>query len=238
MKNADAATQVWAAAHPNATPQEIAAKKDEFLTGAIPGPAGEALKLQAKDAQEFKDTAVQDYTTVQSKLNETENTINKLLEDPDHTVAALKDVTPTTGMGANLNPFLSQKTKDNAVLLNKLKASFSADQLANVKNVRNVREFNVLGQAATGGLDPASSREQILQTLQTMKNRILDARATSELAAGHKLTGDLIGHGNRDLLDPKSPYYNGATEEEAPKGGGARRRRPTYTYNKKTGQLE
>jgi len=240
MKNADAATQAWAQMHPNATPQEIAAEKTKMLTGIIPGPAGEAMKIQAKDKQEFQDNALQDYTGVQSKLNETENILNQLIKDPDHTVAALKDVVPTTGQYANLNPFLSQATADKAVLLNKLKSSLSADQLQNVKNVRNLREFNILGQAATGGLDPASSREQILQTLQTMKNRILDARATSELVVGHKLTGDLVGHGNRDLLDPNNPYYNGATEE-APAPGAAPAASSggkTYTYNPKTGLLE
>jgi len=236
QKNVDAAAVEYAKANPNATPEEIAQWKSRMMVGMLPGPAGEAMKVQAKDAQEFKDTATQDYTNVNSKLNETENILDQLLKDPDHTVAALKDVVPTTGQGANLNPFLSQATADKAVLLNKLKASFSADQLSNVKNVRNLREFNILGQAATGGLDAASSPEQILSTLQTMKSRILDARATAELAAGHKLTGNLVGHGNRDLLDPKNPYYNGATEEAAAPGAApSRGGGPHYVWSKDGG---
>ena len=239
MKNVEAAGNTWAQANPDASPADVAAYKSKLLTGIMPGPLGEAMKVQAKDVQEFKDTATQDYTTVQSKLNDTENTIKQLLADPTHTVAAIKDPVPTTGIGAQFNPFLSQATADKAVLLNKLKASLSADQLSNVKNVRNLREFQTLGTAATGGLDPASSSDQILSTLRTMQNKILDARATSELAVGHKLTGDLVGHGNRDLLDPKSPYYNGATEEAPAQGAPpASSGGKTYTYNPKTGQLE
>jgi hypothetical protein len=75
-----------------------------------------------------------------------------------------------------------------------------------------------------------------------MKDKILDARATAEMAAGHHLSGELVGHGNRDLIDPKNPYYNGATEDEKAKdgggGGSASGGGPTYTYNPKTGQLE
>ena len=237
MKNADAQTTQWQTANPGATPEEVAAHRASILSGMLPGPAGEAMKVQAKDKQEFQDTAMNDYTGVQSKLNDTENTIDQLLKDPTHTMAALKDPVPTTGMGANLNPFLSQATADQAVLLNKLKAQFSADALSTVKNVRNMREFTALGQAATGALDPASSQDQVMQALQTMKNKILDARATSELAAGHRLTGDLVGHGNRDLLDKTNPYYNGGSEAASPatSGGGGGK---TYTYNPKTGQLE
>ena len=241
MKNADAGAQVWAAANPGATQQQIAAKRDEYLTGAIPGPAGEKLKTQAKDSQEFKDTALQDYTPVQSKLNDTASVIDQLLKNPDATVAAVKDPVPTQGPYAQFNPFMSQKTIDQSVLISKLKAGFTGDSLSNVKNLRNRMEFETLGKAATGGLDPASSREQILQTLQTMKNKILDARATSELAVGHKLTGELVGHGNRDLLDPNNAYYNGGTEDAAPassSGGGSGGGSKTYTYNPKTGLLE
>jgi hypothetical protein len=239
MKNADAATQAWAQMNPNATPQEIAAQKTKMLTGIIPGPAGEALKVQAKDAQEFKDNATADYSTVQNKLNDTENTINQLLKNPDATVGALKTPLPTTGTIGNLMPglFVSQEEKNAAVLINKLKASFSADNLANVKNVRNQREFNTLAQAASGGLDAANSSDQIIQTLQTMKNKILDARATSEAAAGHHLTGELAGRANvRDLLNPSNPYYNGATEDKPAQGGGQQGGAgPRYIWDPKTG---
>ena len=101
-----------------------------------------------------------------------------------------------------------------------------------------MREFTALGQAATGALDPASSQDQVMQALQTMKNKILDARATSELAVGHQLTGDLVGHGNRDLLDKTNPYYNGGSEAASPAASGGGGGGKTYTYNPNTGQLE
>ena len=56
---------------------------------------------------------------------------------------------------------------------------------------------------------------RISQKAIDMLNDKFDAKATSELAVGHKLTGNLVGHGNRDLLSPTlpsgapNPYYNG-----------------------------
>ena len=98
----------------------------------------------------------------------------------------------------------------------------SADALANTKNVRNQREFATLGQAASGGLNAAASQGDFARTLADLKNKFLDAQATNELAAGHKLTGNLVGHGNGDLLQATlpngqpNPYYNGGSEEGNP----------------------
>ena len=74
-----------------------------------------------------------------------------------------------------------------------------------MKNVRNAREFNTLGQAATGGLDASASPDDFAKAIGDLKNKFLDAQATSELTVGHKLTGNLVGHGNRDLLSPTLP---------------------------------
>ena len=103
-----------------------------------------------------------------------------------------------------------------------------------------MREIDTLGKAATGGLTQASSKDQILQTLQDMKDKILDARATNEMSVGHHLSGNLVGRGQQDLMQPtlngqKNPFYNGATQDDKPSSGGGGK---TYTYNPKTGQLE
>ena len=172
------------------------------------------LETQATDVQKFKDTAMQDYTAVNSKLTDIQKYVDTLTADPDSTRKAM--LMPfTTGVGGALNPLVNQKVKDAAVALNKVRSALTAEGLSNVKNVRNVKEFTTLGQAATAGLDPAASPEEFNSALTNLKNRYLDAHATAEMSVGHKLTGDLVGHGNRDLLDPKSPYYNGATEEQA-----------------------
>ena len=239
VKLVDSAVADFRAGHPDATPEDIAKYRSGLISGALGGPAAEAMKVQAKDAQEFKDTAVEDYTSVNAKLGETQRTVDQLLKDPDHVMSALTTPLPTTGAGGYWNPITSQETKNKAILMEKLKATLTGDSLRDVKNVRNIREFETLGRALTAALDAANSKEQVVQALTDMKNKVLDARATAELAAGHHLTGELVGHGNRDLIDPKNPYYNGGSEDEkaATEGGGGGGS-PTYTYNPKTGQLE
>ena len=64
--------------------------------------------------------------------------------------------------------------------------------LSGVKNVRNVTEFNTLGQAATARLNPAATDKDFTAAIDTLSNRYLDAQATTELSVGHKLTGKLV----------------------------------------------
>ena len=135
----------------------------------------------------------------------------------------MSTVLPTTGVAGTWDPLIPQNVKDAAIALNKLKSALAAEGLSGVKNVRNIREFNTLAQAATAGLDPNASDGDFKSALNNLRNRYLDAQATTELSVGHKLTGELVGHGNRDLLDPKSPYFN---------GGLRRRRNPVRRRSK------
>jgi hypothetical protein len=181
-----------------------------------------AKTTQAKDVQEFRDNARQDYTGVHSKLTDMQQYVDTLKKNPAAAKEALAAFSPTTGKWGALNPLVSPEVKAAAIALQKIQASLKGEQLSGVKNVRNLQEFNILGQAATGGLDAAASDEDFGKAIDTLNDRYLDAQATLELSVGHKLTGKLVGHGNRDLLDPKNPYYAGSTEEEPPKdeGGG------------------
>ena len=160
----------------------------------------DAMATQAKQSQEFKDTATQDYTALNSKYTSLQPYIDTLVKDPTSAQAALASFQPTTGKWAALDPFVSDKVKAAANALQKIQSTMSADALANTKNVRNQREFSTLGQAASGGLNAAASQGDFVRTLADLKNKFLDAQATNELAAGHKLTGNLVGHGNGDLL--------------------------------------
>ena len=184
--------------------------------------AAAAQTAQAKDAQEFKDSAVQDYTAVHSKLTDIQQYIDVLNKDPAAAQEAMKMFTPATGKWGAINPLVGQNVKDAAVALQKVQAALTSESLSNVKNVRNVREFNTLGQAATGGLNAAASPADFANAISTLKNKYLDAQATAELTVGHKLTGNLVGHGNRDLLSKTlpsgqpNPYYNGGSEEKQP----------------------
>jgi hypothetical protein len=182
--------------------------------------AATTMQTQAKDVQDFKDTAIQDYTGVHTKLTQNEALVDQLLKDPKIALAVLKspDFLTTGKIAGNIPGWVPLVGRDDdikkaALALNQLRAGLTGESLSNVKNVRNIREFNTLGQAATGGLDAVNTEAGLQQALQNIKTKFLDAHATAEMAAGHKLTGELVGHGNRDLLDKNNPYYNGATEE-------------------------
>ena len=253
-KDAEAATRAWATANPKATPQQIADYKANLIAGGMGGndletrqylqekssgittddfatwkakKAAQATTLtqQAKDSQEFKDTATQDYTANNSKLTSIQSYIDTLKKDPAAAQEALKMFTPNTGKWGAINPLVGQNVKDAAVALQKIQAQLTAEGLSGVKNIRNAREFNTLGQAATGGLNAAASPDDFAKAIDDLSNKFLDAQATNELAVGHKLTGNLVGHGASDLLSPTlpngqpNPYYNGGSEDGQPLKG-------------------
>ena len=69
----------------------------------------------------------------------------------------------------------------------------------------------------TGALEAANSPAKVRAALEMIRGQLLRTRAIATAAAGHKLTGDLVGQLGPDektFLDPSSPYYNGATQEE------------------------
>ena len=180
-----------------------------------------AKKKTADDAADFKNTAITDYTSVNSKLTKMQEYVDTLKKDPLAAKAALASFAPTTGKWGALMPgaVVPDNVKAAAVALQTIQSELKAEGLSGVKNVRNLNEFNTLGQAATGGLDPAASDNDFTKAIDMLNDKFLDTKATSELAVGHKLTGNLVGHGNRDLLSPTlpngapNPYYNGGSEE-------------------------
>ena len=183
----------------------------------------------ASDVAEFKDSAVQDYATVDKKTEKSLATVNQLLGDKDHTLndtmTAMTTFAPTTGkLAANMpslggyNPLAaSQAVKDQANAINVLKGELSSEAMSGVKNIRTQKEFGAITSALTAALDPANSPEKVQAALETIRSQLLRTRAIATAAAGHKLTGDLVGQLGPDektFLDPSSPYYNGATQEE------------------------
>ena len=255
-KDADAATRQWAIAHPEATAKDIADYKANLIAGGMGGSdleqrqylqeklngittddyatwknkkAAQATTLtqQAKDSQEFKDSAIGDYTAAHSKLAALQPYIDTLTKDPAAAQQAMSTFLPTTGKWGALMPgaLVPQNVKDAAIALDKVQSALKAEQLTGVKNVRNSREFNTLGQAATGGLDASATPDKFADAITALKNKYLDAQATTELTVGHKLTGNLVGHGSSDLLSPTlsngqpNPYYNGGSEDGQPLKG-------------------
>ena len=180
--------------------------------------SGAAAKTQADAAQEFKDTAENDYTAANTKLTGIQEYVKTLQKDHGAAQEALATPWPTSGVYGAWNPLVPQKVRDAAVAIDKIRSTLSAEALSGAKNVRNIQEFKTLGQAAFAGLNPAANPADFGQAITDLSNKYLDAQATLEMSVGHKLTGPLVGHGNRDLLQPTingkpNPYYNGATEE-------------------------
>ena len=183
----------------------------------------------ASDVAEFKDSAVQDYATVDKKTEKSLATVNQLLGNMPDTMTAMTTFAPTTGkLAANMpslggyNPLAaSQTVKEQANAINVLKGELSSEAMSGVKNIRTQKEFGAITAALTAALDPANSPEKVQAALETIKGQLLRTRAIATAAAGHKLTGDLVGQLGPDektFLDPSSPYYNGATQEAPPKG--------------------
>jgi hypothetical protein len=140
----------------------------------------------ARDVTEARDAAVQDYPRINQKLTENEKLVDQLLADPDHTLTALTTPLPTTGVKGAWDYLVSPETKAQAITLNTLRASLTGAGLSDVKNLRNRTEFEVLGQAATGGLDAANSKETLIKALQTIKRKFESTRAIAREQAGMK----------------------------------------------------
>ena len=242
MKNADAETAQWAAANPQATPAEVSAHHATTLSGLIPGPGQAGLIDQAKSAQDFKDSAMSDYGAVNDKLSSSERIVSQLLADPASTMAAIRDPDfLTKGWASALPTGIAQGTKNAAAGMSQLTAGLAGENLGSVKNVRNKTEFDALSRAVSGAFTPGASQDQVMTRLQEIQKKFLDAHATNEMAAGHHITGDLVGHGQTDLLSPtlpngqRNPYYNGATSDPVPKQGASGGGAPHYIWTKDGG---
>ena len=193
---------------------------DDYPTWKAKHAATAAAGLtQAKDVQEFKDSGKQDFSTADQKLTKSESTVDALLKDIDSTRKALSDPDfMTTGkFAANAPAFLTAdpKVKAAAANINTLKNELSASALTNVKNVRNVREFNSIAGALTSALDP--NNPDLEGALRDIKKKFETAHAQALAAAGKP-----IPYAYKDVVDPtyldkSNPYYTGSALEDPPK---------------------
>ena len=177
--------------------------------------AGTAEGKQAGDVQEFKDNAVQDFGTVDEKLNKSLTSVNQLLGDKSHTMddtmTALTTFKPTTGkMAANmpslggLNPLaVSQSVKDQAAAINTLKGELSAEAMTGVKNIRNQKGIRcAITASLTAALDPANSPDKIQTALQNIRSQLLRTRA---IANGFCRTSAYWGIGWTNSVQTRRP---------------------------------
>ena len=186
--------------------------------------AATAMTTQAKDVQEFKDSGKQDFSIADQKLTKSESTVDALLKDIDSTKKALSDPDfMTTGkFAANAPAWLTADPKVKAAAANvrTLVNELSASGLTGVKNVRNVREFNVIAGALTSALDP--NNPDLEGALRDIKTKFETAHAQALAAAGKP-----IPYAYKDVVDPtyldkSNPYYTGSALEDPPKDSGRR----------------
>jgi hypothetical protein len=205
-----------------------------------------AKEAQGKDVEEFKNTGIQDFSALNQKLTEGESIVDQLMKNPAATMQALQypDILTTSKAAAWLPFGPSEAAKQQAIAIQKLEAELTGESLSSVKNVRNQREFNTLGEALTAGLNANNGQEGVQSALQTIKQKMATAHAQVYATAGKEIPNQYAGLADPAYTSPTlhgapNPYYTGATYAPAPSspaggGGGGK----TYTYNPKTGQLE
>ena len=211
--------------------------------------AGTAEGKQAGDVQEFKDNAVQDFGTVDEKLNKSLTSVNQLLGDKSHTMddtmTALTTFKPTTGkMAANmpslggLNPLaVSQSVKDQAAAINTLKGELSAEAMTGVKNIRNQREFAAITASLTAALDPANSPDKIQTALQNIRTSFSEPAPLQRLLQDISLLGNWLDNSvqtRRPSSIQAVPITMGRRWKAQPKDDNTR----IKIYNPKTGEIE
>lgn len=185
-----------------------------------------------KDVQEHKNDAIADFTPADQKLRETEAGVNQLLNDMPSTMQALAapDLLTTSKVASWLPFGYSDAVKQQAVAKEKLEAALSAEALSGMKNVRNQREFNTIGESLTAGLNPNNGPQGVQQALQSIQQRLSALHANVYAAAGKEIPNQYSG-----MADPSytsqtnqdgtpNPYFTGATYEKPPtqtaQGGG------------------
>ena len=178
-----------------------------------------------KEMQDFKDSGVEDLASVEPRFDKGEKTVDTLLGNMDATMTALQAPGfltrgPVPGyLGGG--PY-GKEVKDAAAAMATLKATLAGEGLKNTKNVRNVREFNILAESMTAALDPSNSPAQVEQALRDIKSGIARAHAQALAVAGKQVPYAYKGLADQRYFTRGGPYDTGATQEEAPadSGGG------------------
>lgn len=213
---------VWAMLPPDAKLKYLEAQNTSNLQVQTA-----AREAQGKDVEDFKNTGIQDFSALNQKLTEGESIVDQLLKNPQATMTALQypDLLTTSKAAAWLPIGPSEAAKQQAVAIEKLEAELTGESLSNVKNVRNQREFNTLGEALTAGLNPNNGQAGVVQALQSIKQKMAVAHAQVYATAGKEIPNQYAGLADPAYTSPTlhgapNPYYTGATYEPAPSGGG------------------
>ena len=213
---------VWNALPPDAKMKILEQRAQSSL--AVSQAAQEG---QAKDVEEFKNSGIQDFSAANQKLTDSQTSVDQLLKNMPATMKALSDPDIlTTSKWAAWNPLgPSEEVKQQAIAIQKLEAGLTGESLSSVKNVRNLREFNTLGEAVTAGLNANNGPQGVQDALNAIKQKMAVAHAQVYATAGKQIPNQYAGLADSAYTSPTlngkpNPYYTGATYEPAPQGGG------------------
>ena len=165
---------VWNALPPDAKMKILEQRAQSSL--AVSQAAQEG---QAKDVEEFKNSGIQDFSAANQKLTDSQTSVDQLLKNMPATMKALSDPDIlTTSKWAAWNPLgPSEEVKQQAIAIQKLEAGLTGESLSSVKNVRNLREFNTLGEAVTAGLNANNGPQGVQDALNAIKQKMAVAHA-------------------------------------------------------------
>jgi hypothetical protein len=116
--------------------------------------------------------------------------------------------------------------KQAAVTAQQLIASLTGESLTTIKNLRNRREFDTLGTAATAGLNANNGEDGVRKALEAMKTKAASAHANIYATAGKVIPNQYSGladerYTSKTLDGKDNPYYTGATYEPKDSGSGS-----------------
>ena len=203
------------------TPDDVVTWKNKHATAA------DISKKGGLDAQAFKDQGAQDFDTAHWKIQQSQSQVEKLLGNMDATMAALKypSLLTTSGLAAGLPDWSvggyglpDEATKQAAVAAQTLIAGLTGESLSTIKNLRNGREFNTLGTAATGALNANLGKAGVQKALEAMRDKFATADANVYAVAGKQIPNQYTGKADDRYLSKTyegvdNPYYTGATYE-------------------------
>jgi hypothetical protein len=191
------------------TPDDIVTWKNKHTTEA------KTEETHAVDVTKERDAAVIEYPAIDETLRRSEEAIKGLLANKEALLKAIRtpDFFERGKWAVNLPAFMtaSDDTKAAAALLDQLNNSLAGEALKGAKNVRNIQEFNALSGAYTAGLRPGNTDKGIIDTLNSLQERIDRMRSVAREQAG---------------LPPLDKGSGGDSSQAAPPAGGGGKGNP------------
>jgi hypothetical protein len=238
QKDVDAAGAIYAQAHPEATPADIANYKNQMLSYKINPVMADVAKQKALTTQENQEN----FATADTRGTAIEQNLEWLQQHPAEAAHAVSlPEWMTSGQTGAWDPLVSQDTKLAKAKLDQLKSQLEAGQLQTSGMSRMAQmEFQKLGLAMTA-LKPQMSQQEVTDEINRLTSQAYATHGNLYGGAGLAVDPKYSGFANPGYFDPNNPMHTGATvPKDAPapgsklSGGGGKH----YTFNPSTGKLE